>query len=103
MENITKNDNFFDSRNSALISNFYGIFVIIFSLFAKHYSLNQSQNWVILRPYFLIDYSVGGIIMTYFWAVLDCFTICTVIMLISEGVNQLKIKYDTVQSNQNLH
>jgi len=87
MDLITKNDNFLDIKRSLVISNFYAFLVIISYVFMTVFAPNYPNLLVVYRPYFLIGNSLGGYILSYLWAFMDAFTVCTAILGITALLN----------------
>jgi len=85
MEELQAKESFLDLNRAIIISNIYAVFVTLLHFFS-YYFFGGIEKLQILKPYFLSATSAGNIITIYFWALLDSFTICSILLII------LKIK-----------
>jgi hypothetical protein len=102
MDLTTKTDNFLDLKKSLFISNFYAFLVVFSYLFLTFFANNYSNLLVVFRPYFLLGNSMGGYILSYLWAFMDAFTICTAILGITAILNYNSAEDEPAESNSNI-
>jgi uncharacterized RDD family membrane protein YckC len=102
MHLITKNDSFLDLKKSLFIANFYAFLIVFSYLFLTFFANNYSNMLAVYRPYFLLGNSMGGYILSYFWAFMDAFTICMAILGITTLLNHNPAEDEPTQSNPDI-
>lgn len=84
MDKITQKLDFVGIRTSFAISIYYGLFIILTYFLGKNYFPEISKNSSIFNLYIHLDNSLGGYIISFFWAFLDALTLMAVVMIFNK-------------------
>lgn len=84
MENITKKLDFIDIKTSVAISSYYGLFIVLAYFLSQSYLPNIKNGSDIFKLYFYLDNSLGGYVISFFWAFLDALTLMSFIIILNK-------------------
>lgn len=91
-----KNEPFLTLNSIVIYSGIFSFFFILMFAIMSSVKPNISELFI-YKPYFLLDRSFGGYVISYFWIFLDLFTIQIFILLGHKSFIFAKAKYDSSQ------